>query len=247
MRFVRIFICLAILSFTGRAFAVCNLVTGSGIACVQTANGFVGSSTGTLAFGSNNAAGNTIIVATRGNIGNTSTPTDTRGNTYNIAATANVLLGGGPSTISVYYAFNIAAGANTVNFSGAASNQRVFIAEYSGLTTTDPIDKSHSASGTSTTPASGATTTTAQAKELAFGATGNSDGSVTPTAGAGWTLEPTIDDFFAAEDQILSSTGTPNATWNAIVSAPWGSIVATFKAASAPTGTTQASPFAIAP
>src|SRR5678815_6134346 len=97
-----------------------------------------------------------------------SSVTDTRGNIYTRAI--------GPTTTtglqqSIYYAKNIAAGANTVTvtFNKAAAYPDVRILEYSGLDKTSPLDTGAAASGSGTAANSGAVVTTS-ASELIFGA-----------------------------------------------------------------------------
>jgi hypothetical protein len=223
---------LALFILSGFAYgSACNLASGSGIACVQM-NVVAGASPGNLAFGSSNTAGNEIIAIVRCTGGNTATPTDTR-NTYSTAI-ANQQIGPGTSRISIYYAENIGAGANTVASVCTTGSLKLAIFEFSGLRTTGSLDKTHGAAGTGTAVASGATTTTAQSVELAIG--GNSWGNVTdtPGAGSGWTLEETAQassNSMEIEDQILTSTGTPNATFAAVTNAAgWGAEIATFEA-----------------
>ena len=83
----------------------------------------------TLAFGSNNTAGN-LIVAFYDNFANAlpSSVTDSQGNTYtNVMNSAQTT-----SRVSIWVAQNIAAGANTVTFNGASSTfADIIIAEYS--------------------------------------------------------------------------------------------------------------------
>ena len=111
--------------------------------------------------------------------------TDSAGNTYRPVSTAH-----GTGLIqAIYYARNIkaaTAGANTVTvtFNTATPFIDIRATEYSGLDPVHPIDVSHSAIGTSTTPNSGSVTTTA-AQEVIFGA-GTTTGSFT-AAGTNFT------------------------------------------------------------
>src|SRR6185369_9120572 len=86
-----------------------------------------------------------------------------RGNTYQRAVGPTVR--SGAATQSIYYAANITAapaGGNTVTvtFSPAAAFANVRIAEYSGIATSNPVDVTAAAQGSSTSSNSGAATTT---------------------------------------------------------------------------------------
>ena len=109
-------------------------------------------------------AGNTNILAIGWNdaTSNISSVSDSAGNIYQVAApTAR---GTGLSQ-AIYYAKNIKAapaGGNTVTviFNAAVRFADIRILEYSGLDTTNPFDKTASASGTAVTANSGNATTT---------------------------------------------------------------------------------------
>ena len=219
---------------------------GSSIVKVQSTSSLIVAGNGTLAFGNNNTAGNLLIAVVRVAAGNSSAPTDTLGNSYSTAIN-NQTLGSASNTISVYYLCNSAPGANTVAFTSTGTGLRAAIFEYSGIVASSCIDQTHTDSQSSTTPASGATATTATALELAFGAMGSLDGATTATAGSGWTLEEVVNtgqSMFVTEDQVLTSTGTPNATFSSIVAGVWGAAIVTFKGAaiSCPTCVTYSSP-----
>ncbi len=87
---------------------------------------------------------------------------------------------------AIFYAKNIAAGSNTVtvSFNQLAAFVDVRIVEYSGADTTNPLDVTAGAAGSSISPSSGAATTTA-ANELIFGAGMTGDGYA--SGGAGFT------------------------------------------------------------
>jgi len=220
----------------GSAFAsaACNLSSSNGIACVQSNSKTISNaSSGTIAFPSNNTAGNLIVVALFANGGDTSLPTDSR-NTYQAAA-ANQLQS--PDRLSVYYAQNIGAGANTVSVSAPGATQlRVVIFEFSGLATAGALDQAAGASGTSSVPVSPSVTTTSSL-ELVIGAELRvSNGTI--SAGSGYTLELCRDSCgsgsLGTEDRILSSAQTLAATWGGGNVAKWASAIATFHAAGSP-------------
>ena len=115
-------------------------------------------------------AGNLNIVAVGWNdtTSTVSSISDSQGNTYTLAI--------GPTTgtglrQSIYYAPNIKGGSNTVTvtFNQAAIWVDVRVLEYSGLSTTSPLDVTAGAVGTGTSASSGAATTTV-ANELIFAA-----------------------------------------------------------------------------
>lgn len=192
-----------------------------------------------LAFSSNNTAGNLIVVCTAINGGginpSITSIVDTALNTYTVATDANN--GGNDPGVSVYYAKNIAGGANTVTVTpNAAANIRWGIVEYSGLDTSAPLDQTTSTFGTSTSPDSGSVTTT-QASELLVGCIGALSGGGAFTNGASYTTRFVVtvggDDRDSLEDRNVSSTGSYSAGGTLATSATWGAIIGTFKASGA--------------
>jgi hypothetical protein len=136
--------------------------------------------------------------------------TDTRGNVYTRAIGPTVLRGA--ATQSIYYAKNIAAGANslTVTFSGVAAYPDVRVAEYSGLDRVTPVDIVAGASGQSALADSGAALTTT-ATDLLVAA--NYTLGVTSGPGAGYTARVITDpDADLLEDQVVSAPGSYHAT-----------------------------------
>jgi len=211
------------------ASAACNLSPSNGITCVQSVSRSINAaSSGTLAFTSDNTVGNLIVVVLFSNGGDTVTPTDSR-NTYQ-AAFANQLQS--PDRLSIYYAQNIGAGANTVSVSApGATSLKLVIFEFSGLSTDAALDQAAGTSGTSSVPSSPTVTTTTP-HELAIGAqlrvtTG------TISAGTGYSLELCRDSCTSAnlgtEDEILSSAQSVAATWAGGTVGKWSSIIATFR------------------
>jgi len=136
---------------------------------------------------------------------------------------------------AIYYTANIkasAAGANTVTvtFDTAAAIVDLRITEYSGLASTNPVDVTTSASGTSTTANSGSVTTTAP-HELVFAAGTTVDGFT--AAGTNFVSRLiTSPDLDIVEDQFVTASGTYNATAPLSSSAAWVMQAITFKAAS---------------
>ena len=155
-------------------------------------------------------AGNLNVVAVMwgDTTASVSSVTDSKNNVYALAVGPTQTTG---VTQSIYYAKNIVAGSNTVTvtFSQAASWPNVNVLEYSGLSTTSPLDVFATASGSGTAANSGAATTTS-ANELIFG-TGSTTNAAT-AAGSGFSNRIINSFGDISEDKIVSSTGSYNAT-----------------------------------
>jgi hypothetical protein len=166
--------------------------------------------------------------------------TDTKGNVYVRAVGPTVLAGS--ATQSIYYAKNIsgaAAGANTVTvtFGGSAAYPDVRIAEYSGLDSSNPVDATAAAFGTSGASDSGAATTT-NANDLMVA--GNLVLQGTISAGSGYTSRViTVPDSDILEDQIVTTPGTYHAT-APLTGGGWIMQLVAFKAANTSNPTSPA-------
>src|SRR2546427_2909610 len=207
-----------------------------------------------LAFSSNNTAGNWVGVVIRaGHSGQAFAVSDTRGNTYRQAVLFNQTLDTpNGDTFGIFYAENIAGGANTVTVSESISNNtlRFAILEYSGLATTNSLDlpATMAAQGNGTSATSGVASTTS-AGDVLIGAVITGSG-VTYTAGSGYNIEERIpaapNTKLIVEDQIQGTPGGVAATATFSASASWGAAVAAFKAAGggggAPPSITNLSP-----
>jgi hypothetical protein len=186
-----------------------------------------------LAFGSNNAGGNFIVVCVRiGLTGQTITVSDTQGNTYSSALQFDDT--GGGNTGAIFYALNIKAGANTVtvSYTPGTATLRFSIAEYSGVATTAALDVSSSNQAVSGTALdSGSVTTTADG-ELLVGMMINSSGDAW-TAGTGYTSEEEVPTGASSklmfEDRIQASAGAVSASATISPSDAWAAGIATFK------------------
>ncbi len=183
----------------------------------------------TLAYAAAQTAGNlNVVVVSAFNQYNPSATinsvTDTRGNTYVLAAGPTVLAGFGMQAI--YYAKNISAaapGANavTVTFGTPADQPETRIVEYSGLDTVNPLDVSIANAGyacfdcgqNQDLSTSGPVTTT-NANDLLVGANvvDYISGEFTTEPGPGFTgrLAPNTGDIL--EDEVVSVTGSYSAT-----------------------------------
>ena len=206
----------------------------AGITLVQHTSKDAGTTTSsTLAFTSNNMAGNWIGVCIQAGVsGETFTVTDSKGNTYHRALQFNET--GSGNTLGIYYAENIAGGANTVEVSDTTSAAlRFAILEYSGIAKSDSLDTDETAQGNSTSPNSGNTTTTASG-DLLLGAILTGSGK-TFTAGSGYTIRESIpaapNTRLIAEDQIQVNAGTASASATLSASTNWGAGLAAFKPA----------------
>jgi hypothetical protein len=187
-----------------------------------------------VAFPASNTAGNLIIAFVRASTTTqTITLSDTAKNTYSQAVTQAQTTDG--HQIAIFYAANINGGANTVTATFSASNNHPFLAiyEYSGLSTTNPLDKTAAAQGTTAAASSGATATTTAANELVFAGLGlPSISTTTVTAGSSYTLEQqdtrSGGSRAATEDQTVSVTGAYTGNFTLSAADNWSAVVATF-------------------
>ncbi len=221
---------MTLLSLGGGLF-VADQAAAATPAHVQSRANEVGSGTvNNLAFSSNNASGNLIVVYAIWSNTGAATVTDTNGNIYASAAPATRWNNNAWSS-QVFYAKNVAGGANTVRatFANAITNFGIiYIHEYSGIDAANPLDVSAAAVGTGSGVNSGSATTTTPS-DLIFGA-GASSYAVTGT-GSGFTTRLT--DFGnRTEDRTVTSTGSYNATATQSGSA-WVMHMVAFRAASA--------------
>ncbi len=213
-----------------------NPTSGGGIALIQSASS-QGSAVSTLAqaFPAANTAGNLIVAFVR--ISTTTATvavTDSAGNVYNDAIHQAQSADG--SQTHIFYAKSIRGGANTVTASFSAANNHPYIAvfEYSGLSTTAPLDQIASAQASTSVPTCGPTPTTTSSSELVFSGLGlPSSSSLTATPGSGFVLEQqdttTNGSRAATEDQKLNAEAAVTATFGLSGTANWSCVLATFK------------------
>lgn len=196
---------------------------------------------------SSTTAGNTIVcaVAYNDDTAGTASLSDNKSNTWTKIAGGP---SGGDTEGELWYSYNINGGAShqiTVTFSANNHDSAIICREYSGLTTSDPLDKSAgSATAVSTSHTSASTAATTQANELVVAAVGVAT-NATCTAGAGYgnVTSQNASDLFTAvcmEDKDVASTGAQQATITTSASAATYFIVATFKEASSGGAATQA-------
>src|ERR1051326_7831993 len=208
-----------------------RMIEGSGLSSIS------------LGFSSSNQAGNLIIAFVRmSTTSQTVTVTDSAGNVYADAVSQGQTADG--HQVHLFYAKNIAGAPNTVTAQFSSTNNHPFLAiyEYSGLSTTNPLDKTANAQGSSAVANSGTTAVTSSANELVFAATGlPASYTGTATAGAGYAMlqQDTGSSRAANETATTSSTGSFAATFALNPSTNWTAIVATFNPAGSGSSSTS--------
>jgi hypothetical protein len=162
------------------------------------------------------------------------TVSDTRGNSYRQAVQFNQTLDApNGETLAIYYAENIAAGANTVTVSESITNNtlRFAILEYSGVATANSLDVTAAAQGSGTTLNSGTATTTVNG-DLILGEVATSSGQ-TSTAGTGYTIEERVpaapNTKLIAEDAVQATAGPVSVSATLSASDNGGALLAAFK------------------
>ena len=188
------------------------VVTTAPPAFVQARAGEANAGTSTsVAFTSNNAAGNLIVAYVIWNNTGTVSLSDTRGNTYASAGARRTWGTNARWSSQVFYAKNIAGGANTVNATFATALNggwgTVYVHEYSGVDRVNAFNAESAATGTARAMSSGAVTTSSAG--LLFSA-GASSHRVT-AAGPNFTTRSTAFDN-RTMDRISSGAGTYTAT-----------------------------------
>ena len=144
-------------------------------AFVQARAGEANAGTSTsVAFTSNNAAGNLIVAYVIWNNTGTVSLSDTRGNTYASAGARRAWGTNARWSSQVFYAKNIAGGANTVNATFATALNggwgTVYVHEYSGVDRVNAFDAESAATGTARAMSSGAVTTSSASLLFSAGA-----------------------------------------------------------------------------
>lgn len=195
----------------------------------RTNTGGSGITTNLTAFSYNNTSGNMIVVAVQTVQARTVTITDTRGNIYLTAVPLTAYFGSGHAGLGIYYATNIAAGANTVQtkISGANSFISSCIHEYHGVSLFDQF-KTNKLTSVSALTSTASPNTTA-ATELIFGAFSDdgSGGNYQPSSTD--SMRNTRNSSMFTSEHVTTTTNTQ--TWTATAdSATSGSAaVVTFK------------------
>src|SRR5258708_31548552 len=222
--------------------AVCSLATvhaqsaAPRIALVQEAGKDAGETmSSSLAFNTTNKTGDLIVVAVlAGTAGEAFTITDSNRNTYRKAVQYDVTVDG--DTLGLFYAENVAGGANAVTVSATMQdNLRFVILEHSGVATANSLDATAAAQGTRTSPNNANSVTTANG-DLLLGAVMPA-AAANLTAGNAYITEASVPTEpgtrLMVEDQVQSTAGAASASASLSASAKWGAALAAFKAAGA--------------
>ena len=193
------------------------------------------------AFGSNVTIGNHLVVVFGSDSTPPSTPTDTRGNSYQLDASINVSVG-----VFVYSCKNVSTGANTVSVAGAGIGKAYSLYEVSGLDGTTWFDAATTNNGTSTSPATG-NVTAAGAGFIVHGVGWDASTSCNAPGGA-WTQHGFESESFAAmtinsQYQANGAGGTFSISQTLGASATWNTVIVAYKNAAGVGGpTVQAIP-----
>ena len=171
-------------------------------------------------------SGNLIVVSVSGwpNLPAATPVTDSLGNSYSIAGTVLVSQG---AYSAIYYARNVTGGTATVTVSTVSTGGQISmaVAEFSGVDTVSPLDKTAGSVGSGTTPSSGAMTP-GMTGGLIIGS-GTHNGTSITSAGSGFSMIaiPTEDSNthqpLAMEYQILSGTAPTSAAFGLTTGYPW--------------------------
>lgn len=138
----------------------------------------------------------------------------------------------GGGQVSLHYKEDTGVGTPTVSWTlGSATTIFVEIGEWSTVNTSASLDKTASATGTSTAILSAATAATAQANELWLGV-GTAGAAVTFSQSGAWAIPtgtgaPTARMTFVWQE--VTATGTPAAAVTIDTSQAWIALTATFK------------------
>jgi hypothetical protein len=198
-----------------------TLAAGQSSVQVNSSNAaFINRSTVAVPFAAAQTAGNlnVVVVGWDDTTATIASVTDSNGNVYALAATTDSTPVPPPTASqqgnvsqAIYYAKNIAAGANTVTvtFNQNTGVQSVRIVEFTGLDIAHPLDTSVGNSGNSVLADSGAATTNS-ANDLLFGA--GTTATAFTGSGAGFTnlLINGLGDI--VEDEVVAAAGSQIAT-----------------------------------
>jgi len=175
----------------------------------ETENQIASGSSVSVGFFNPTTAGNTIVAYVIWSNTSSVTVTDTRGDTF-VGVGSPVPWGSGNSA-QVFYATGITGGADVVTaaFRNAVGSFGVlYIHEYSGISSVNPVDATAFASGTSASMNSGSITTTSP-NDLIFGA--GVSGNVVTSVGPGF-ISRSLAFGNITEDLIGTSAGSYSAT-----------------------------------
>jgi hypothetical protein len=178
---------------------------------------FVQGASASLAYGSNNAAGNTLVAMVRvTNPSGAIIIADTQGNAW----TSRQQVTNGTSTMVWFDAIGGKAGANTVTVSQSSSSAflELCIAEYSNVTAFDQQASTTGSGSTGTTPSINLAT----GNELVIGWFSNeTQNSLSFTAGSGFTLRNNSAGNVVFEESVASGSGSLSASMGVSASVSW--------------------------
>lgn len=208
------------------------------VTLVQTKSGNAGAYTNVNAqtFASNVSAGSLLVVGViAGSADNVTSISDNRGNAYSLVDTVVP----NDRKLWLYYAYNAVSGPTTITVNFDAFPDSVIIArEYSGATTSNPLDvsaKSTNASNYQQTHSTAASPATNQAAELVVVLGGNS-GNTNPGYSAGATYGNLVTQngfdiytYGMMEDKRVTAAGSQTGTYSTTEFVIGGAILATFR------------------
>ena len=207
------------------------LKQGLGQTHVQTATLFQNTTSATIAkaFAASSTSGNLIVVHIDwdNQARSVNTVTDNKGNTYK-KALGPTNWNGVNYRAELWYAYNIIGGGAaitvTVNLTGTVTSfSQIYISEYSGMPSIDPLDKTSVAIGNAAAVSSGSKTTSFNS-ELIYGAAIGASGLL--TKGATFTARSTANQN-VIEDKNAATTGTFEANFTS-AGGNWIAQMATF-------------------
>src|SRR5205809_792276 len=176
------------------------------------------------------------------------TATDSKGNTYSLAA--DITNASNVRTV-ILAAHNVTAlvSGDTITVTHPSASVRALSAnEFSGLSPTSALDQTHTATGSSTAPSSGATAATTEAAELLLGAMGVAGPiSDTFTAGTNYTALTRAGTGIGFRGAQSASSGSSSSATSLAISRPAGTVANDVMVASITSRTGSGTPTIAAP
>lgn len=199
---------------------------------VQVASGTVNPGTSlAVAFLGNNTAGNFLVYGSVcGGTGTSDAVTDT----LNTPATDVGPIANTDAATLLATVTNCNAGANTATVQGNGSASRgLIVAEFAGVDTTTPKDKTTSGTGFGTALSSGATAATTQANELVVGVNGcGNAAAVTVTPGGSFLEVAEVlagNPLVQLQYRVVAAIAAYTSTATAGGGSNWEALIATYK------------------
>jgi hypothetical protein len=213
---------------------------GGGTCCTLVNKGYGEDTSGSavanisIASAINVTAGNLLVVGCRNGTttNNPTSVTDTAGNTFTLITGANP---GAAGRLTVFYAKNVTGNASDIprcNYSPSEAYQSVSVIQYSGASTTAPLDTSATGTNGAGTSVVSGTFTTATAKEVLVANCTAGALNIVFGSGAGYTVETTSQMSATADDIVTATQSGVTATCSDTTATShndWAIVVATFK------------------